>query len=95
MNLTKQNNLVIDYKKTNDILKAACTIIDKSKEYAYKVVDISLLQRNWLLGYQIAEEELKKEIENQKTMFYLNQKWYNWYGDIYGKLHRRTKRSNK
>lgn len=46
MNLTKQNNLVIDYKKTNDILKAACTIIDKSKEYAYKVVDISLLQRN-------------------------------------------------
>ena len=59
MELTKQDNLVIDYKKTNDILKDACTIIDKSKEYAYKVVDISLLQRNWLLEYRIAEEELK------------------------------------
>lgn len=61
MELTKQNNLVIDYKKTNDILKDACTIIDKSKEYAYKAVDISLLQRNWLLGYRIAEEELKRK----------------------------------
>ena len=32
--------------------------------------------------YLPTEEELKKEIENQKTMFYLNQKWYNEYGDI-------------
>lgn len=30
-----------------------------SKRFAYKSVNIALVERNWLIGYRIAEEELK------------------------------------
>lgn len=32
---------------------------------------MALVERNWLIGYRIAEEELRAEIENQKTIFNL------------------------
>ena len=50
-----------DYRKTDDILKDMCGIIESSKVAAYKAVNIALLQRNWLIGYRIAEEELQGE----------------------------------
>lgn len=55
------NIIMADYRKTDDILKDMCGIIESSKAVAYKAVNIALLQRNWLIGYRIAEEELQGE----------------------------------
>lgn len=52
-------NLNIDYKKTNNILFDARNIIDASLDYAYRHVNVALIERNWLLGYRIAKEKLK------------------------------------
>lgn len=38
-----------------------CGIIESSRNNAYKAVNMALIQRNWLIGYRIAEEELKGE----------------------------------
>lgn len=43
------------------ILKDMCGIIESSRGNAYKAVNMALIQRNWLIGYRIAEEELKGE----------------------------------
>lgn len=61
MNLEKVDNNfnIIKYKNTENVLKDVCTIIDSARDYAYKSVNIALVERNWLIGYRIAEEELK------------------------------------
>jgi len=62
MNTTKilnTNQDALDFVKTDDILKDMCGIIESSKQSAYQAVNIALLRRNWLIGYRIAEEELK------------------------------------
>ena len=38
-----------------------CSIIDYAKDYAYQAINVALIERNWLIGYRIAEEELKGE----------------------------------
>lgn len=53
------NQYALDFVKTDDILKDMCGIIESSKQSAYQAVNIALLRRNWLIGYRIAEEELK------------------------------------
>ena len=53
------NYLMENYSKTNDILKDMRDIIDQARDIAYKAVNSVLLQRNWLIGYRIAEEELQ------------------------------------
>lgn len=53
-----QNNFMDNFVKTDDILKDMCGIIESSQKAAYQAVNIALVQRNWLLGYRIAEEEL-------------------------------------
>lgn len=53
-----QNNFVDSFVKTDDILKDMCGIIESSQKTAYQAVNVALVQRNWLLGYRIAEEEL-------------------------------------
>lgn len=53
------NDIKIKYQNTKDILNDVCGIIDSAREYAYQSVNIALIQRNWLIGYRIAEEELK------------------------------------
>ena len=55
----EQNNVMANFVKTDDILKDMCGIIESSREAAYQAVNTALLQRNWLLGYRIAEEELQ------------------------------------
>ena len=50
-----------NFVKTDDILKDMCGIIDSSREAAYRAVNTALIQRNWLIGYRIAEEEMKGE----------------------------------
>lgn len=61
MNLEKTNNNfnIIKYQNTENVLEDVCTIIDSAKNYAYQSINIALVERNWLIGYRIAEEELK------------------------------------
>ena len=49
------------YQKSENILKDVLNIIETFQRQAYHVVDTILSQRNWLIGYRIAEEELKGE----------------------------------
>lgn len=51
----------VEYIKTDDILFDMREIIDASQRQAYHAVNYALVQRNWLIGYRIAEEELKGE----------------------------------
>lgn len=37
------------------------TIIDSARAKAYAAVNVALVERNWLLGKRIAEEELQGE----------------------------------
>lgn len=52
---------LIKYNKSESILTDACQIIDTAQKVAYSAVNIALVQRNWLLGKRIADEELKGE----------------------------------
>ena len=54
-----QNNIMGNFVKTDDILKDMCGIIESSQKSAYRSVNTLLVQRNWLLGYRIASEEMQ------------------------------------
>ena len=54
----EQNIIMDNFVKTDDILNDMCGIIESSQKTAYRAVNTLLVQRNWLLGYRIAEEEL-------------------------------------
>ena len=54
-----QNSLMNSYVKSDDILKDMCGIIESSQKAAYQAVNTALVQRNWLIGRRIAEEELQ------------------------------------
>ena len=58
-NKKDNNSLIIKYQNTDNVLEDVCSIIDSAKNYAYQSVNIALVERNWLIGYRIAEEELK------------------------------------
>ena len=47
------------YIKSNNLLQDAQQIIETAQGFAYRAVNTALLQRNWLLGKRIAEEELQ------------------------------------
>ncbi len=49
------------YSKGKDLLADARAIIEAARAGAYRAVNVALVQRNWLLGKRIAEEELKGE----------------------------------
>lgn len=61
MSLEKINNDLtnIKYQITDNVLLDICLIINSAKDFAYQSVNIALVERNWLIGYRIAEEELK------------------------------------
>ena len=46
------------YQKSENILSDIQNIIETSQRKAYHAVDTILSQRNWLIGYRIAEEEI-------------------------------------
>lgn len=50
----EQNIIMDNFVKTDDILNDMCGIIESSQKAAYQAVNTTLIQRNWLLGYQIA-----------------------------------------
>lgn len=55
-----ENNLMIDYTKTNDIFADMQSIIETSQKTAYQTVNTLLVQRNWLIGYRISAEEISE-----------------------------------
>ena len=60
-----QNILMANFNKTDDILKDMCGIIESTQKIAYKAVNAALIQRNWLIGYRIAEEELQGGVRSE------------------------------
>ncbi len=52
------NSLFIKYKNTDNVVDDICSIIESARNYAYQSVNIALVERNWFIGYRIAEEEL-------------------------------------
>ena len=53
----EQNMLMKYFSKTGDIEKDMRKIIESSIDTAYRAVNTILVQRNWLIGYRIAEED--------------------------------------
>ena len=52
-------DVIAIYKGDGDLLTDAKAIIETARSAAYRSVNVALVQRNWLLGKRIAEEELK------------------------------------
>ncbi len=59
--VSQNDELVVGYKETEDLLQDVILIIDKAKEVAYQAVNVALIQRNWLLGHRIDVEILHGE----------------------------------
>lgn len=53
----EKNMLMKYFSKTDDIEKDMRKIIESSRDTAYRAVNTILVQRNWLIGYRIAEED--------------------------------------
>lgn len=54
-----KGNSEIQYIQTSDLIRDAKCIISEAQQFAYQVVNVTLVKRNWMLGKRIAEEELK------------------------------------
>ena len=50
---------MLPYESSQDILQDMRGIIEVARDSAYQAVNVALVQRNWLLGRRIAEEELR------------------------------------
>lgn len=60
--ISSVNTSIMDnFQKTDNILNDVQNIIEVSQKEAYRSVNTILSQRNWLIGYRIAEEELGNE----------------------------------
>lgn len=57
----ENNDIMSIYQKSENILSDVQNIIETSQRQAYHAVDTILVQRNWLIGYRIAAEELQGE----------------------------------
>lgn len=83
-----QNSFMDNFVKTDDILNDMCGIIESSQKAAYQAVNIALVQRNWLLGYRIAEEELGGQERSEyglQVIKKLSKELTNRYGKGYDK----------
>lgn len=60
-----QNSIMSSYVKSDDIVRDMCGIIESSQKAAYQAVNSALVQRNWLIGYRIAEEEMQGEARSE------------------------------
>jgi len=49
----------ITYTQSDSLLHDAQQIIETAQNFAYRAVNVAMVQRNWLLGKRIAEEELQ------------------------------------
>ena len=56
------NNILMEnYKNTNNITNDVGEIILSAQQTAYRAVDAVLVQRNWLIGRRIAEENWREK----------------------------------
>ena len=51
----------IEYVSTANLVSDAKQMVSEAQRHAYRAVNVAMVQRNWLLGKRIAEEELKGE----------------------------------
>ena len=58
---TGQNSIMDNFIEADDILKDMRQIIESSQKAAHQAVNMTLVQRNWMMGYRIASEELHGE----------------------------------
>lgn len=49
----------LEYIRTDNLLQDSKVIIESARSVAYMAVNTAMVERNWLLGKRIAEEELK------------------------------------
>ena len=74
----------LTYIKTQNLFTDTSTIIETAKHAAYHSVNIVLVQRNWLLGKRIAEEQLgdqtREELYGQKIVENLAKELTEQYG---------------
>ena len=86
-------NQLIKAEKTEDIVSDLKNIIELSQKQAYQAINTALVYRNWLIGYRIAEEELKGEdrAEYGTTLIRkLSKELTNEYGKGYTKTDRKS-----
>lgn len=84
------NNILMEnYKNTDNITSDIGEIILSAQQTAYRTVDAILLQRNWLIGKRIAEEELsgknRSEIYGVEIIKKLSRELTEKYGKGYTK----------
>lgn len=79
-----------NYKKTDDILKDMCGIIESLRKAAYQAVNTALVQRNWLIGYRISEEELQGEVRSEHYGLQIIKKLSKELTERYGKGYDRS-----
>ena len=70
--MNKLENTVMYYIKSDNLLQDTQQIIETAREFAYKTVNVALIQRNWLLGKRIAEEDLQGQDGKVKTNVLVN-----------------------
>lgn len=58
--MNKLLDIRLEIEDSNDIVNDVSKIINQSRRIAYKAIDVVLLQRNWLIGKRINDEELKE-----------------------------------
>lgn len=54
----KQDAEMLRIGSTDDIFNDVQNIIEVTRNYAYQAINVAMVQRNWLLGKRIADEEL-------------------------------------
>jgi len=55
-------NQILNIKSNSgDLFADVKVIVESAQSYAHKAINVALVQRNWLIGKRIAEEELKGE----------------------------------
>lgn len=59
--MSDENKDLLQVVYSDNIFKDASLIIEQSRSYTYRAVNVAMIQRNWLLGKRIAIEELKGE----------------------------------
>ncbi len=75
--------------KTGDVFSDVSSLIEKARHAAYKSVNVLLIQRNWLIGKRIHEEELKdtrKENYGLEIIKSLSKRLTEKYGKGFGRM---------
>ena len=55
----------IVYIKNNNLLHDAQQIIETAQQFAYRAVNVALVQRNWLLGKRIADPNIFQTVSGK------------------------------